>query len=60
MYQTDPYCFIVFFNSEDNEVDNSYKQSESHMGKVLISKPRMDKMKTGQTIGGLSVIIPKI
>ena len=50
----------MFFNSEDNEVDNSYKRSESHMGKVLISKPQMDKMKTGQTIGGLSVIIPKI
>ena len=50
----------MFFNGEDNEVDNSYKQSEPHMGKVLVSKPRMDKMKMGQTIGGLSVLIPKI
>ena len=29
------------------------------MGKVLVSKARVDKVKTGQATGGLSVLIQK-
>ncbi len=50
--------FYCVFNGEDDSVGNGGKQSEPQVGKVLVSKARVGKVKTNQTIGGLSILIP--